>query len=515
MQLTYEGAWYPTPEQRVVVQDLMRRYQATKRVAFKRLLKGHKRQAIVDQVRALGLLSNARYIRSAIEEAQALIQSQYELVRLYYKEAQWRVKTANKRLKEYRKRLRVSPAKFSSKQWHKLKGLERRCQKAKSKLAHWKTHLKHKTFPKVVFGGKQRFRAYQQGKLTKAEWQHHRSNGVYCVGEKNRKGNNNLRVHYQPASDSFTLSMLVDGEKKGERLTAPLYVPAPFKATFQQHAQGVQAYTVKILIPPRGEHVRVLIACDHPNPTVPNKQGMAGLDLNPAGIAVTLLYPDGNFRASQWFPQPELMYASRGKRKWLIGNLIKRVLRWIRKHGINTLTIEDLRFSKRFGACRQFNRIKANFVYRQLLTTLHAQALKKGVAVKEVHPAFTSLIGEWKYGRTYGLNEHQAAALVIGRRGLGFSEKLYGHVHHSVVRLVVPPMEGWSGKQITAFARDIAGFTARLGTPTAPKSRNVPPTTPGRRQGSGGGIVPRKHTPTPGKGALASSKELSVSITTT
>ncbi|MHA2368735.1 MAG: hypothetical protein ACXADX_07945, partial [Candidatus Hodarchaeales archaeon] len=136
MQLTYEGAWYPTPEQRMVVQDLMRRYQTAKRVAFKRLLKGHKRQAIVDQVRALSLLSNARYIRSAIEEAQALIQSQHELVRLHHREAQWRVKIAKKRLKEYRKRLRVSPAQFSSNQWRKLKGLERRQQKAKSKLAH-------------------------------------------------------------------------------------------------------------------------------------------------------------------------------------------------------------------------------------------------------------------------------------------------------------------------------------------------------------------------------------------
>jgi hypothetical protein len=159
--------------------------------------------------------------------------------------------------------------------------------------------------------------------------------------------------------------------------------------------------------------------------------------------------------------------------------------------------------------------VRANFVYRQLLTTIQSQALKKGLAVKEVHPAFTSLIGDWKYARRYGLNGHQAAALVIGRRGLGFSEKLHGHVSHSVVRLVVPPMEGWSGKQITAFARDIAGFTARLSNLTAPKSRNFPPTTPGRRQGSGGGIVPRKHTPTPGKGALACSKGQPVVTTTT
>ncbi|MFQ5979689.1 MAG: hypothetical protein ACE5OZ_16290 [Candidatus Heimdallarchaeota archaeon] len=188
---------------------------------------------------------------------------------------------------------------------------------------------------------------------------------------------------------------------------------------------------------------------------------------------------------------------------------------WIAAHGINRLAIEDLQFSKRFGACRQFNRVKANFVYRQLLTTIYAQALKKDLAMKEVNPAFTSIIGDFKYARMYGLNGHQAAALVIGRRGLGFSEKLHGYAHHSLVRLVVPPMEGWSGKQITAFTRNIAGFTARLGIPTAPKSQGFPSTTPGRRQGSGGGIVPRSYTSTPGKGAPASSKEQLALTTTT
>ncbi|MHA2233276.1 MAG: hypothetical protein ACXAB4_12395, partial [Candidatus Hodarchaeales archaeon] len=82
-------------------------------------------------------------------------------------------------------------------------------------------------------------------------------------------------------------------------------------------------------------------------------------------------------------------------------------------------------------------------------------------------------------------------------------------------RLVVPPMEGWSGKRITTFARDIAGFTAHLGKSTVSKSGEASPTTKDRRQGSGSGIVPRKHTLTPGKGALAASQEQLVLTTTT
>jgi IS605 OrfB family transposase len=251
----------------------------------------------------------------------------------------------------------------------------------------------------------------------------------------------------------------------------------------------------------------VLVASDHPNPTVPNGRGIAGIDFNPAGIAVTHVYPDGNFRTSKWFAQPELLYVRTGQRAWRIGNLIKRVFARIRNYGLNTIAVEDLRFSQRYGACHQFNRVKSNFIYRQLIRTLQSQALKKGIAVHEINPAYNSVLGAVKYARPYGLNGHQAAALVIGRRGLGFSEKIHGHVNHSIVRLVVPPMEGWSGRQITALARDIDGLTARLRNSTAPKSERSSMTTSGRRQGSGGGIVPRSHTPTSGKGALACSEE--------
>ena len=89
MQLTYEGATYLTPAQQRVVHELMRRFQAAKRVAFNCLLKDQPRQTIVERIRRLNLLSNARYIRSVIAQAQALIHSQHELVPLYYRETQW------------------------------------------------------------------------------------------------------------------------------------------------------------------------------------------------------------------------------------------------------------------------------------------------------------------------------------------------------------------------------------------------------------------------------------------
>lgn len=45
---------------------------------------------------------------------------------------------------------------------------------------------------------------------------------------------------------------------------------------------------------------------------------------------------------------------------------------------------------------------------------------KYGVSVTPVNPAYTSLTGKLKYKKRYGMTTHEAAAFVIGRRGMGF-----------------------------------------------------------------------------------------------
>jgi hypothetical protein len=45
------------------------------------------------------------------------------------------------------------------------------------------------------------------------------------------------------------------------------------------------------------------------------------------------------------------------------------------------------------------------------------------VELVEVNPAFTSILGELKYEKMYSLNRHDAAALVIARRGMGIRER--------------------------------------------------------------------------------------------
>ena len=500
MQLTFEAAWYPSKRQKKVIQDHMRRFQIVKRIAFKRLLEGHTRQSIVTIIRQQSLLSNARYIRSAIEEAQATIQAQHVLVNLYCKENAWQVQQAAQRLKKYQQSLNRKQQPLTKKQYQTLKGLHTQLQKAQSTQTKWETHRKNKTIPSIVFGGKKTLQLYQKGQISKAEWTKRRDNGLYCVGEKNKQGNANLRLQYDPLTDTFAFSMLLDHGLRNDRLKALLHVPAKYKPLFKRLAQGVEKYTVRVLLSPERTCYRVLVTVDQIANVVPNNNGIAGIDLNPTGLAVTLIYPDGNYRSSQWFFCPDLMYARKEKRNWLIGNIVKKAFKWIGSHQLNTLSLEDLKFSNRFGTTKSFNRIKTNFIHKKFVQTIQAQAIKQKMVVKTINPAYTSVLGKYKYQSCYGLSNHQAAALVIARRGLGFNEKLYAHIKGKRMVLVVPPMEGWQSKQIRRLTREIDEFTAHLSNLTSKVSVGFPRLIT-RRQGSGGGIVPRNHTLTPGTGA--------------
>ena len=56
--------------------------------------------------------------------------------------------------------------------------------------------------------------------------------------------------------------------------------------------------------------------------------------------------------------------------------------------------------------------------------TVKFKGYRHGVEVHRVNPAYSSVIGRVKFMERYGLSVHQAAALVLARRSLGFSERI-------------------------------------------------------------------------------------------
>ena len=149
-----------------------------------------------------------------------------------------------------------------------------------------------------------------------------------------------------------------------------------------------------------------------------------GLDVNVKGIGAAIILPNGNLRAHRWFPCYELLYARSEKRSHLIGNLVVKVFRWAKKFGVNTVVSERLnRFKKDHDTHAKYNRATHNFCKEKMIRTIESRAEKENFVHLEVFAAYSSIIGAIKYQKIYGLNGHEAAAFIIGRRGLGFTQE--------------------------------------------------------------------------------------------
>ncbi|MFB0544442.1 MAG: hypothetical protein ACETVN_01900, partial [Asgard group archaeon] len=170
--------------------------------------------------------------------------------------------------------------------------------------------------------------------------------------------------------------------------------------------------------------ITVEVSCPNEALSNANEKGLLGLDVNTKGIGAAIVLPNGNLRAHRWFPCHELLYARSEKRSHLIGNLLVKVFRWAKKFSVNTIVSESFdRFKRDHDTYGKFNRATHNFCKEKIVRTVKSRAVKEGFVHIEVFPAYSSIIGAIKYQKMYGLNGHEAAAFIIGRRGLGYNKE--------------------------------------------------------------------------------------------
>jgi IS605 OrfB family transposase len=154
-----------------------------------------------------------------------------------------------------------------------------------------------------------------------------------------------------------------------------------------------------------------------------DKNGVIGIDTNPDGVAIVETDSDGNILCHHYVKRDRIQYAEEGKRDNDIRLLAKEAVAIAKSKTKNKpIVIEKLSFKAK-DSYHKFNRIKSNFLYRKILDAIQSRASKEGIAVREVHSAFTSILGQLKYQKMYSLNRHTSAALVIGRRGMGVQER--------------------------------------------------------------------------------------------
>lgn len=362
---------FPSGEDHKATLDLMRRFSAGVRYAYNRLLEGQTREELK---RADGLLCtsfrlNTRYADDAILKAQAVLDSARE-------------RGENPR--------------------------------------------------KVVFGGRKLFQQLKRRHLSgkplrelKREWREKRQGLLYSRGDKTKGGNLNLKLFVRDGVLQLRINL---GD--GSYAHALVRTKHPNLNALVERVHASLPYNVELSLKD-GKIYATFTWEEEPVPFAATKEnGVLALDVNsdPYHLALALVSPDGNLRRHLTLSLEEVDRAeNRGTKELLLWKVAHQVVAIALKEGVAIATerLKYLRKSRRGdGSGRAFRGKQHRFAYASLLRKVHSLARKRGVQVVEVNPQDTSTIGMLKYAPQLSLSKDVAAAYVIGRRALGFKEKL-------------------------------------------------------------------------------------------
>ena len=173
---------------------------------------------------------------------------------------------------------------------------------------------------------------------------------------------------------------------------------------------------------------RVFVTTDLPCVPIMTDQrrGVIGVDINADHLAVAETDASGNY-VNAW-RVPLVTYGKSSRQaEALIGDAVAGVVEYARGAG-KPIVIERLDFRQKKslleGESRRYSRMLSSFSYGKLKAYFLSRGYRRGVELHQVNPAYSSVIGRVKFMERYGLSVHQAAALVLARRLLGYSERI-------------------------------------------------------------------------------------------
>lgn len=153
--------------------------------------------------------------------------------------------------------------------------------------------------------------------------------------------------------------------------------------------------------------------------------GAVGVDQNVGFLAVTDMDLHGN-PIETWRIPLNTYGLSEDQTQAAICEAVKQVIA-IASERRKPIAIEELDFQQKKaeleGCSKRYSRMLSSFAYRATIRCLKARAFDAGLEVLEDCARYSSVIGRSKFAKRYGMTVHQAAALVMARRVMAYSER--------------------------------------------------------------------------------------------
>ncbi len=295
---------------------------------------------------------------------------------------------------------------------------------------------------KLVFGGRTLFeklkKKHLQGrrlKELKRKWREKRQGNLLSIGAKHKTHKGNLNLRFIPAENGKNNLWLKIALKNRKFILAKVKRDLSGKSDkwalfLAKIISGEQfPYTVELKLKDGQIYGFVRFSLDVPPQTITKEKGVIGIDVNarPFHLALAEVSPDGNLQSYKSIYLSHLLkYKSRNRKEyeeWLIAH---EVIRFAKEKN-KAIAVEDIKKlpkGRRGDGKAKLRKILQFFSYRRILKKIESLAIQEGIEIVKVNPAFTSVIGMMKYCPQYFIDKDVAGAYVIGRKALGFQEKI-------------------------------------------------------------------------------------------
>jgi IS605 OrfB family transposase len=323
---------------------------------------------------------------------------------------------------------------------HKLHQKKRRLATLQSRLARLQED-KDTGQVRLCFGSKKLFRAQFQlqesGYSSHAEWLtdwRRRDSQFFVIGSKDETMGCQGCLATVAEDGTITLRLRLPNSSSAKYtvITSLRFgygheaILAAIGRNLSDNRSDWQAINYRFVRDDKGWRVFITVSLPEVKVISDRRLGVIGMDINADRLAVTETDRYGNPVA--YFSVPCVTYGKTAEqRRAVIGEAVKQAVAFaVQKQ--KPLVMEKLDFQKKKatleGESPGYSRMLSALAYNQIQAILRARAFDAGIQVFEVNPAYTSVIGQHKFARRYGISVHNAAALVMGRRFQGFSESL-------------------------------------------------------------------------------------------
>ncbi len=255
-------------------------------------------------------------------------------------------------------------------------------------------------------------------------------------------GNETIRVH--PEEGWLELKLPAPLARLANRPHGRYRLSCPVKFSYRAEHWAAQVVSGAVRdVTHQSERGRWYLSASwsHPRRPVPTLADLAGfplvaVDLNAGHLGCMVLDPSGNPVGSPQTIILDLEDQSSTTRDGRLRATISQLITLAKAHGCRSIAIEDLDFADaraegretlgRGRRAKRFRRTVAGIPTRQFRDRLTQMCANQGLWVVAVDPAYTSRwgrqhwLGPLQHHKPTIVTVHHAAAVVIGRRSLGY-----------------------------------------------------------------------------------------------